>query len=97
LLTAGKLGREMLDPVREPDQGKRLARPPFPFCLADARVQGRQLDILERPALGLSRQPRIFMNVDFPLPLAPMMVTNSPRAISTLAPRKACTRVSPSS
>src|SRR5258706_15859062 len=37
----------MLDPVCESDQGKRFARPLFAFCLADARVQGWQFDILE--------------------------------------------------
>src|SRR5258708_27946500 len=37
----------MLDPVCESDQGKRFARPLFGFCLADARVQGWQFDILE--------------------------------------------------
>src|SRR6202022_4427039 len=50
-----------------------------------------------RPEVIRSRQPSMFMKVDLPLPLAPMMATNSPRWISTLTPRNACTRVSPSS
>ncbi len=39
----------------------------------------------------------MFMNVDFPLPLAPMIATKPPLSTSTLTPRSACTRVSPSS
>ena len=39
----------------------------------------------------------MFMNVDLPLPLAPMMATNSPLAMSMVMLRKACTRVSPKS
>ncbi len=39
----------------------------------------------------------MFMNVDLPLPLAPMIATNPPRSTDTLTPRSAWTRVSPSS
>src|SRR3954471_14465689 len=37
----------------------------------------------------------MFMNVDLPLPLAPMMATNSLRRISVVTPRSACTFCSP--
>jgi hypothetical protein len=47
--------------------------------------------------LGLSRQPSMFMKVDLPEPLAPMMATNSPRVMLTETPRRAWTLVSPRS
>ena len=37
----------------------------------------------------------MFMKVDFPLPLAPMIATKSPRLISTFTPRNAWTLLSP--
>ncbi len=48
-----------------------------------------------RPALGRSRQPRIFIKVDLPEPLAPINATNSPRWISSETPRTARTSISP--
>jgi len=38
------------------------------------------------PPLGTSRQPRIFMSVDLPEPLGPMMATNSPASICRSMP-----------
>ena len=49
------------------------------------------------PALGRSRQPMTFMNVDLPDPEGPITATSSPRAISTLTPSSAGMRLSPTS
>src|SRR6266566_4579279 len=43
------------------------------------------------PEVGVSRHPIRFINVDLPEPDGPMMATYSPRRISTLTPRSACT------
>src|SRR5438876_10973659 len=47
------------------------------------------------PRVGRSRQPRRFIRVDFPEPLAPIRATNSPRLISRDTPRTAGTSTSP--
>ncbi len=46
------------------------------------------------PWVGTSRQPRMFIIVDFPLPDCPMMATNSPRSIERLTPSSAWTSFS---
>src|SRR5262249_22241626 len=48
------------------------------------------------PLVGWSRQPMVFIIVDLPEPDGPMMATNSPRAMSSDTPRRACTSMSPS-
>jgi hypothetical protein len=48
-----------------------------------------------RPAVGVSRQPRMVMKVDFPDPDGPMTATISPARISTETPRSAWTVYSP--
>src|SRR5687768_1041227 len=48
-----------------------------------------------RPRLGWSRQPRIFIKVDFPDPDAPMTATNSPCSTIRLMPCNASTVTSP--
>ncbi len=45
------------------------------------------------PLVGRSRQPRMFISVDLPEPLAPMMATNSPLAMDSETPHTACTRL----
>jgi len=45
--------------------------------------------ILTSPELGISRQPIMFMKVDLPEPLAPMMATNSPGCTDSVTPRTA--------
>ena len=47
------------------------------------------------PAVGVSRQPIMFMNVDLPLPDGPITATNSPCRISRSTPRTACTVSAP--
>jgi hypothetical protein len=64
------------------------------------RVVVEPADILVRrsrycPSLGTSRQPMMFISVDLPLPLGPMMATISPGQISRSTPRNACTSTSP--
>ena len=43
------------------------------------------------PAVGVSRQPSRFMNVDLPEPDGPMTATNSPASIVAVMPLSACT------
>ena len=40
------------------------------------------------PEVGRSRHPRMFINVDFPLPLAPMIATNPPRSTAVVTPQR---------
>ena len=47
------------------------------------------------PDVGLSRQPRMCMNVDLPEPDGPVTHTNSPDSTSTATPRRAWTWMSP--
>ena len=47
------------------------------------------------PVLGWSRQPRIFIKVLLPEPLAPMSATNSPRAMDSDTPFSTGTSTSP--
>ena len=47
------------------------------------------------PAVGWSRQPRMFINVDLPDPDAPTIATNSPRAMSRSTSRSAAIDPSP--
>ena len=47
------------------------------------------------PDVGTSRQPIIFMKVDLPDPLAPMMATNSPRFMVKETPLTACSTSPP--
>ncbi len=47
------------------------------------------------PVVGMSRQPRMFMSVDFPDPDAPMTATNSPRSMRRLTSSTALTATSP--
>ncbi len=41
------------------------------------------------PAVGVSRQPKMFMQVDLPEPLGPMIATNSPCSMARSMPRRA--------
>ena len=54
------------------------------------RCVSRPLSSYE-PAVGWSRQPRMFMSVLLPEPEAPMMATYSLRPISRFTPRSAWT------
>ena len=47
------------------------------------------------PLDGMSRQPRMFIIVDFPDPEAPMIATKSPRSTVIDTPRSAVTSTSP--
>src|ERR1700737_74588 len=47
------------------------------------------------PELGESRHPIRFINVDLPEPDGPMIATYSPRRISRVTPRSACTSSEP--
>ena len=48
------------------------------------------------PCVGESRQPRICINVDLPLPDGPMIEINSPLSISSVTPSSARISSSPS-
>jgi len=58
----------------------------FILRIIDGRVEREY-----SPEVGVSRQPRMLSRVDLPDPLVPMMVTNSPSAMSNDIPRRACT------
>ena len=47
------------------------------------------------PLVGLSRQPRMFIAVDLPEPLGPMMATNSPASTVRSIPCSAIRRAAP--
>jgi len=46
--------------------------------------------------VGLSKPPKLFSKVDFPLPEGPSKTTSSPRKRSRSTPERACTAASPS-
>jgi hypothetical protein len=47
------------------------------------------------PLVGLSKQPRMLIKVDFPDPDGPMIAITSPRLTSMEMPHSACTSTSP--
>ena len=47
---------------------------------ASSRVRTSTPSRENRPRVGTSRQPMMFISVDFPEPDGPMMATNSPRS-----------------